>query len=179
MLRQTSENAMKPNTVGRASGQDPQSHPVFTPGKKPGFVSGTILLSQDGEMPVEFLSPGDRIITRDAGMIQLQAIHRRRVITRAISFTAGSLGHTRPDQDLILPAGQMVLIRDWRAQAMFGRPQVMVRADALVDDGFIRDLGLQKMTLYQLQFYDLHVLYVGGMEVACTTIQENRMRPAA
>jgi len=170
---------MKPNAVGRAGGQGPQAHPVFTPGKRPGFVSGTILLSQDGEMPVEFLSPGDRIITRDAGMVQLQAIRRRRIVARAISFAAGSLGHTRPDQDLILPAGQMVLIRDWRAQAMFGRPQALVRADSLVDDGFIRDLGPQKMTLYQLQFADLHVLYVGGMEVACATKPETRLRSAA
>ncbi|MFT7593613.1 MAG: hypothetical protein ACI8R4_000927 [Paracoccaceae bacterium] len=170
---------MKPNAVGRVGGHSPQAHPVFTPGRNPGFVSGTILLSQDGEMPVEFLSPGDRIITRDSGMVQLQAIRRRRIIARAISFAAGSLGHTRPEQDLILPAGQVVLIRDWRAEAMFGRPQAMVRADALVDGTFICDLGLQKMTLYQLQFADLHVLYVGGMEVACATKEPSQLCPAA
>ena len=170
---------MKPNAVGRVSGHSPQTHPVFIPGKNPGFVSGTILLSQDGEIPVEFLSPSDRIITRDAGMVQLQAIRRRRIIGRAISFAAGSLGHTRPEQDLILPAGQMVLIRDWRAAAMFGRPQAMVRADALVDGAFICDLGPQKMTVYQLECADQHVLYAGGMEMACATEHKHRLRPAA
>lgn len=164
-----SENAMKSNAVGRAVGQSPMSHPVETPAVRAGFVCGTILLTRDGEMPVEFLSPGDRVITRDVGMVRLNRIRHRRTFTRAISFAAGSLGHTRPDQDLILPADQLVLIRDWRAQAMFGTAQAMVRADALIDDEFIRDLGPQKMLLHQLQFDAPHVIYAGGLELACAS----------
>ncbi len=158
---------MKPNTVGRASGLDSLSHPESIPATRSGFITGTILLSQDGEIPVEYLSAGDRIVTRDAGMVRLEHIRQRRIFARAISFGAGSLGDTRPDQDLILPAGQMVLIRDWRAQAMFGRNQALVRADALIDGEFICDLGLQKMRLHQLQFATPHVLYAGGLELSC------------
>lgn len=170
---------MKPNAVGRAIGHSPQSHPVSMPATKAGFVSGTILLTRDGEMPVEFLSSGDWIITRDAGMVQLDRLFHRRLMTRAISFAAGSLGHTRPDQDLVLPASQLILIRDWRAQAMFGQPQAMVRADALVDDEFIRDLGPQKMLLHQLQFAAPHVIYAGGLELSCLTGDVAHLRPAA
>ncbi len=160
---------MKPNSVGRAVGQSPKPHPIFTPAIQAGFVSGAILLTQDGEMPVEFLSPGDRIITRDAGMVRLESIHHQDVLTRAISFAAGSLGHTRPDQDLTLPASQIVLIRDWRAQAMFGVQQAWVRADALIDGEFIRDLGPQEMRLHQLHFAAPHVVYAGGLELSCMT----------
>ena len=170
---------MKPNAVGRAGGFSPLSHPVSSPAIKAGFVFGTILLTRDGEMPVEFLSPGDQIITRDAGMVRLDRIRHRRTVTRAISFAAGSLGHTRPDQDLILPADQLVLIRDWRAQSMFGKPQAMVRADTLIDDEFIRDLGQQKMQLYQLHFDTPHVIYAGGLELSCMTDTAASLRSAA
>jgi len=170
---------MKPNTVGRAAGQSPLSHPVSSPAPRAGFVGGTILLTQEGEMPVEFLSAGDRIITRDAGMVRLERIGHRRTLTRAISFAAGSLGHTRPDQDLVLPAAQMILIRDWRAEAMFSAKPAMVRADELVDGEFVRDLGPQKMMLHQLHFADPHVVYAGGLELSCMSQGTQSLRPAA
>jgi hypothetical protein len=178
-LRHQSENAMKPNTVGRASGQNPLSLPFSTPAPKVGFAPGTLLLTQDGEVPVEYLSPGDRIITRDAGIVRLEHIQYHRTITHAVLFSAGSLGHTRPDQDMILPAAQMLLIRDWRATAMFRAKQTMVRADALIDGEFIRDLGLQKMMLHQLQFNTSHVIYAGGLELSCTTNAAPRLCSAA
>ncbi len=158
---------MKPNSVGRVDGSDPLSHPVISPKPKVGFVAGTVLYTREGEVPVEFLSPGDSLITRDAGMVRLTRILHRRCVSRAISFAAGSLGHTRPEQDLILPAAQLILIRDWRAQAMFGTEQALVRADALVDDEFVCDLGVQKMHLHQLEFSAPHVIYAGGVELSC------------
>lgn len=148
--------------AGGVSFADPDIAPV----PEVGFLPGTILLTQDGEMPVEFLSPGDRIISRDCGFVSLRHITRAPQTVRAIRFAAGSLGDTRPDCDLILPAGQPVLIRDWRAQALFGTSQAMVRADALVDGEFICDLGPRDMPLFQLHFDTAHVLYAGGLEVA-------------
>lgn len=169
---------MKPNTVGRAGGQTPLPHPFSTPMENIGFLSGTILLTQDGEMPVEFISAGDKIITRDAGFVKVLDVTRMVQTVRAISFAAGSLGDTRPDQDLILPESQPVLIRDWRAEAMFGTRQALVRADALVDGEFIRDLGARKMELFQLQFDSSHILYAGGLELGAQTLAAE-LRPAA
>ena len=43
-----------------------------------------------------------------------------------VRIKAGSLGHTRPGHDTVLPAHQKVLLRDWRlAQALFGAPQAL------------------------------------------------------
>jgi len=149
-----------------AAGGVSYASPDVVPLPEVGFLAGTILLTQDGEMPVEFLSPGDRIITRDRGFVPLHHITRAPQSVRAIRIAAGSLGDTRPDCDLILPAGQPVLIRDWRAKALFGTAQAMVRADALVDGEFICDLGPREMQLFQLHFDSAHVLYDGGLEVA-------------
>lgn len=169
---------MKPNTVGRAGGKTPQPHPIPHPAQDTGFLAGTVLLTQDGEKPVEAIRPGDRIITRDRGFVAVGQVIRSRHIVRAIAFAAGSLGDTRPDQDLTLPAGQKVLIRDWRAEAMFGTRQALVRADMLVDGEFIRDLGPQQMELFQLRFDTPHVVYAGGLELAGHTDAEV-LEPAA
>lgn len=171
---------MKPNTVGRESRKTLQTHPFYTPESEAGFASGTIILSQDGEMPVEFLTPGDRIISRDAGFVTLDHVERTTHQIRAVRFAAGSLGHTRPDHDLILPENQMVLVRDWRAQSLFGVPQAMVRAGDLVDGEFICDLGQQTMRLHQLHFAKSHVIYAGGLEVAgMCSAPEMALRAAA
>lgn len=157
---------MKPKTVGRESRDILHTPRVYPPESEAGFASGTIVLSQEGEMPVEFLSAGDRIISRDSGFVTLDHINCCRRLVRAVRFAAGSLGHTRPEQDLILPESQKVLVRDWRARAMFGVKMAMVRANELIDDEYICDLGLQPMTLYQLYFKQPHVIYAGGLEVA-------------
>lgn len=156
----------------------PQLIPASAEGKS-GLVTGTMVLTAEGEVPVEFLSPGDRIITRDAGLATLSRLGRRRLVARAVRIAAGSLGDTRPEADLIVPSGQRVLIRDWRAPAMFGRERAMARAGELIDGEFITDLGLQKMLLHQLCFDTPHVFYGGGLELSCNTQVVSRLRSVA
>ena len=157
---------MKPKTVRREGREILPTPRDYTPESVTGFATGTIVLSQEGEMPVEFLSPGDRIISRDTGFATLAHISYSLRLIRAVRFAAGSLGHTRPEQDLILPESQKVLVRDWRAQSLFGVDKALVQASQLIDGEFICDLGLQPMTLYQLHFSQPHVIYAGGLEVA-------------
>lgn len=130
-----------------------------------GIVTGTRVLTLDGEMPVEFLTPGDRVITRDSGIAVLRDIRVRKVAVAAVAIAAGSLGHTRPDEDMILPAAQKVLVRDWRAEALFGAKQAMVPVARLADGQFVREIGERELTLCELVFDSAHVVYAGGMEL--------------
>lgn len=131
-----------------------------------GIASGTKIMTLEGEMPVEFLSAGDRVITRDSGMAVLKEVRTRKVACDVVHITAGSLGHNRPEADIALPAGQEVLIRDWRAEALFGKKQAMVPAARLVDGEYVRNMGKGVMTVYELVFDTNHVIYAGGLEVA-------------
>jgi hypothetical protein len=155
---------MKPEPLGRAHGivtGAAQSDTVV------GFAAGSPLLTLDGAIPVEFLSPGDRVITRDAGMAILRDLHRVEATCEMVAILAGTLGHTRPEHDTILPGDQKVLLRDWRAQALFGAPQALAPARRLIDGEFIRLAGRQTLTLFQLVFDAPHILYVDGLELAC------------
>lgn len=119
-----------------------------------------------GERPISSLKPGDRIITRDRGMAVLEDIRSRSVRTAMVKISARSLGHNRPEDDTVLPAGQRVLIRDWRGQAVFGSGNALVPAERLLDGEFITLRPEATVTLYDLLFDDPHILYVDGLEVA-------------
>ncbi|WP_299628322.1 Hint domain-containing protein [uncultured Tateyamaria sp.] len=160
---------MKPKTVGRIeSGKTPQLRTEFT---HVGLVAGTILLTADGEIPVEYLSAGDRVITRNAGMVALTSVQSTRITTEAVAIAAGSLGDTRPEHNVMLPAAQMVLVRDWRAKALRGASQAVMPAGCLIDDEYITSLGPREMTLVQLGFDAPHVVYADGLELSVPALR--------
>ena len=131
-----------------------------------GLMGGSMVMTALGERRAATLQAGDRIITRDRGMAVLEDIRARDVQTRLVTIAARSLGHNRPEDDTVLPAGQRVLIRDWRAKAVFGSGRALVPAERLVDGEFITFQKEAKVTLYDLLFDDPHILYVDGLEVA-------------
>ena len=153
--------------------------PRPAPARDSGLMGGTIILTLDGEQCAEAIRPGARVITRDSGMARVEEVSRLTRLVPLVSIAAGSLGDTRPDQDLILPASQAVLIRDWRSQAMFGRAQALVEARALIDGEFIRDLGRREVVLHQLHFDRPHVIYAGGLELGTGDAPALALRPAA
>ncbi|WP_407493559.1 Hint domain-containing protein [Pseudooceanicola sp. MF1-13] len=137
-----------------------------------GIAAGTKVMTLDGEMPVEFLTKGDRVITRDTGMAVLKDVRTRKVTCDVVHVCAGSLGHNRPENDVALPSGQEVLVRDWRAEAMFGKKSALVPAARLVDGEYVRSMGKGVMTVYELEFDTDHIIYAGGIEVAAKASQD-------
>lgn len=155
---------MKPKTVGRQTSGN--LRPERTCISHVGLVAGTIVLTSDGEIPVEYLSAGDKIITRNAGMVPLISTETARAQQEAVKIAAGSLGHTRPSHNVMLPASQMVLVRDWRAKALRGAAQAVMPAGCLIDDEFITSLGPRDMTLVRLGFDAPYVIYADGLELS-------------
>ncbi len=134
-----------------------------------GFCADTIILTMDGELLARDIAPGDRIITRDAGMVKLLGVRRKRVVCDAVCIKADSLGHTRPAEDVTLPCGAEILIRDWRANAMYGAKQALVSAQDLQDGEFIKVMEKQSLEIVEFIFDTPHILYAGGLEVRCQT----------
>ncbi len=153
---------MKPKTVMRDNGQEPgQAHSMGL-----GVTPGSIILTLAGETLIEDVKPGDRVITRDSGTAVVTGVSKQRLTCHAVRILAGSLGDTRPDRDVVLPADQPVLVRDWRAKALFGKRQAVARAASLVDGEFITREGIRTLTLFEIQFDAPHVIYADGLELA-------------
>ena len=136
-----------------------------------GLCADTIVLTMDGELRARDIAPGDRIITRDAGMVVLLGVRRKRVTCDAVQIKAGSLGHKRPPEDLILPYGTKILVRDWRAEAIFGSAQALVAAQNLQDGEYVSLLPDQQLEIVEFIFEQPHVIYAGGLEIGCQTEQ--------
>ncbi len=133
------------------------------------LLAGATVYSGDGEIPVEYLCPGDRVITRDTGVAVLRNVQSLRVKAACVQIKAGSLGNSRPDRDVTLLASQQILVRDWRAKALFGQPQALVTAARLVDGAFVTSVAPREVQLIQLVFETQHILYADGLELASTS----------
>ena len=148
-------------------------NPIVIPTKAAnvaGLATGTTVMTLDGERPVEDLNIGDRIITRDAGMSVLREIRSQEVLVASIQIKAGSLGHTRPQDDMIVGPDTLVHIRDWRAKALFGADVATVKAKRLIDGEFVSEQDAETLTVYDLVFDRQHILYADGLEVASAAV---------
>lgn len=132
-----------------------------------GIAAGTVVLTLSGAMPVEFVAPGDRVITR-AGARTVTAVEIA-VVPQAqvIRISAGVLGKDRPEADVIVTPRQPLLIRDWRAKALTGVDQAVMRADRLIDGDYIRTETVAEARLVTLRFADPQVIFAAGLELCC------------
>ena len=138
---------------------------VMAPTSLSGLCAGSIVLTLDGELPVEHLSIGDRIVSRTSGTAVLRDIQVTEVMMTPIRIKAGSLGHTRPDRDMLVSPEAQLHIRDWRAEALFGTPSAMVAARRLIDGEFVAEETTRVVTLFTLVFDRPQVIYADGMEI--------------
>ena len=136
-------------------------------GPVPGMTAGTRVRTLDGVLPVEYLTPGDRIVTRGGArrLTSISVVARKMV--DLVRIRASTMGHDRPDHDLLLSPGQPVVIRDWRAQAIFGLPAAAIPAARLADGEFVCLETHRQVRLFTLRFDDEEVIYAEGLELAC------------
>lgn len=130
-----------------------------------GLLAGCNILTIQGYKPIEDLAPGDRIITR-SGLRILKDIATYTEVFQAVRVKSGSLGFNRPATDMKIAPDQDVMVRDWRAQVLFGAQTAMIPVSKLNDGGYITiDATPQAHQVYHLQFEHQEVLYADGVEV--------------
>lgn len=132
-----------------------------------GILEGTMIMTLKGAIPVQFLRAGDRVITR-SGAVTLREITQRRIGSgQVVRVRAGALGHDRPETSLSLFAQQPVVVRDWRAMAIYGAEVAVIPAARLVDGDFIRLEEATDFQVYSLGFDRAEVVIADGVELAC------------
>ncbi len=130
-----------------------------------GLLHGAQVMTAKTMKPVERLRAGDRLVTRGAGLAKIRRIECRCYVAPAVYVIAGSAGHREPRRDTMLPADQPVLLRDWRAVALFGSDEIVVPAKRLTDGDYVRHIGLQVMACYRIYLASARILYADGMEL--------------
>ena len=107
----------------------------------PCFTPGTLIQTDRGEVLVEALVAGDRVLTRDHGYQPLRWVGRRELSAPELAaepslhpvlIRTGAMGANLPAQDMLVSPQHRMLITGPRAEMMFGDNEVLVAAVHLV-----------------------------------------------
>ncbi|THH35338.1 Hint domain-containing protein [Aliishimia ponticola] len=130
----------------------------------PCFVAGTLIATPQGDVPVETLSPGDLVLTKDHGAQPLRWIGTRQVAAEGpfapILIRAKTFGAHR---DVLLSPLHRVLIRDEMAELLFGEDEVLVAARDLVNDATVLRQPGGEVTYVHLLFDQHQVVFSEGL----------------
>jgi hypothetical protein len=133
-----------------------------------------LIRTQAGLCPIERLSPGDKVLTRDDGAQEIIWMGQRRMsgarlyampALRPIRIRAGALGIDRPEPDLLVSPQHRLLLRGRAAQALFNEPEVLVAAADLINNrSIVVDRGLREVIYIHLLFEQHQVIWANGLE---------------
>lgn len=153
-------------------GGDPDKTLDFTDIEKviPCFTPGTTITTPRGEVLVEDLKVGDKVITRDNGFQPITWVGHKQMDLRAftkapqlrpILIRAGALGNGLPERDLILSPNHRVLITEPAVSLYFDEPEVLVAAKHLVGRPGIHAVDMLQATYIHFMF-DRHEVVLGN-----------------
>lgn len=106
-----------------------------------GFGPGVMIETSEGPQPVEWLRPGDLLLTRDEGYKPLLWVGRSALTDEGVKpplrLHAGAFGKRTPERDLILAPGHHVLLRSAQVELHFFESEVLVPSGDLATESEI------------------------------------------
>lgn len=131
----------------------------------PCFVAGTMIRTEQGEVPVERLEVGQKVLTRDAGAQPVRWIGRRRMAAEGemapVEIKAGTFGD---HGQLCVSPLHRVLIENAQAELLFGTHEVLVAARDLVDGKRVRVQSGGQVEYVHILFDDHQVVWSNGLQ---------------
>ena len=129
------------------------------------FTPGTMILTSHGDRPIETLQVGDMVVTRDQGVRPIRWIGKRTVRGRGgfapIRVGANALDTARTG--LLVSPQHRILYTGYRAELLFGDPEVLVPAKHLVDGKDVRIEPCEEVTYIHIMFDHHEVIYADGI----------------
>lgn len=137
----------------------------------PCFTPGAMIATPRGEVPVETLREGDKVITRDNGIQEIRWTGNR-TLNRAelaegdglkpILINAGSLGRNLPERDMLVSPQHRVLITGETPQLYFEESEVLVAAKHLVGKSGVSIIDTMRTTYIHFMFERHEVVLSDG-----------------
>lgn len=131
----------------------------------PCFVSGTLIRTDRGEVPVERLGVGDLVHTRDDGLQPVRWIGRRLVPAEGkmapVRIAADTFGAHR---ELSVSPLHRILVRNMQADLLFGSSEVLIAARDLIDGRNICQVAGGMVEYIHLLFDRHQVIWSNGLE---------------
>ncbi len=127
------------------------------------FVTGTLIDTAKGRIPVEALRVGDEVLTLDHGLQPVRAISIEKFRATGdyapIRFEIGAIDNTEP---LLVSPQHRIYLAGWLAQLYFAEDSVLVPAVGLVNDTTIRRAPSGHVTYVHLLFDQHEIVWGAG-----------------
>ena len=129
------------------------------------FAAGTLIETSKGLQPIENLVAGDLVRTVDKGF---QPVVANWCETRAgvgkhapVKISQGALENTT---DVYVSQNHRILVQNWKADVLFGEPEVLVMAKSMVNGGDITIEDRHHVTYHHLLLKNHELVYCSGMK---------------
>ena len=130
-----------------------------------GIAGSTPLYTETGPVPAMVLTPGDRVIRRGKGTVSVRCVEVTAFSGPMVRIEPGTLGRARPEEFLLLPPDQRLLLRIASGAPRDG----LVAVRDLVDGDRIRwHQPDAPVPLAHLSFGSTEIVYAGGLELEVT-----------
>ena len=136
------------------------------------FAAGTMITTATGDVPIETLAVGDRVMGTDGRDHIIRAVQTqhmrpihlaRETRRRPVRIAAGALGQGLPTRDLVVSRQHRVLVASRIAQRLCGAEEVLVPAICLVGlPGIDIDRTLPGITYHHMILDDHEVIIANG-----------------
>lgn len=129
------------------------------------FASGTRITLHDGRLcPVEALTPGDRVLTRDHGAHPLRWVGKTTLrASGSFAPVVISRGSLHNAADLVVRADHRLFVYQRRDALGAGRAEVLIRARHLIDGDTVYRRSGGFVDSYQLVLDAHHLIYAEGI----------------
>jgi len=138
----------------------------------PCFTPGTSIATPRGEMLVEDLQVGDKIITRDNGIQEIRWLGAKRMDGRTLQanphlqpvlIQRGALGHGLPERDMLVSPNHRLLVNTDRVALYFEENEVLVSAKHLVNPAEgVQNINSMGTTYIHFMFQSHEVVLSNG-----------------
>ncbi|THD84247.1 tandem-95 repeat protein [Aliigemmobacter aestuarii] len=137
----------------------------------PCFTPGTLIATPRGEVPVENLKPGDRVITRDNGIQEIRWTGHKAMTWRDLTanphlkpilIRQGSLGNGLPERDTMVSPNHRILVANDRTALYFDEHEVLVAAKHLVAGRGVQEVDSVGTTYIHFMFDRHEVVLSNG-----------------
>ena len=137
----------------------------------PCFTPGTLIATPRGEVLVESLKEGDRVITRDNGIQEVRWLGMTNLSGRAmlqkehlkpVLIQKGSLGYGLPERDMLVSPNHRVLVNNDKTALYFEEREVLVAAKHLTGLAGVNRVDTPKATYVHFMFDQHEVVLSDG-----------------
>lgn len=151
------------------------------------FARDTLIDTINGSVPIQILREGDLVKCGDGQLRPICWVGSKKLSEEdlaqkpewhPIRLRKNALGDGQPNRDLVLSPNHNVLLRDWRAELLFGDNEVLVPAKHLTNDFSIHpDYDRTEVEYFHILLEGHHTIFADGLE--CESLFIGALRTGA